>query len=97
MSILRPTEAYFWATYSGAELDLLFFAGGKRFGVEFKFNEAPTVSKSMRSALHDLGLQHFWVIYPGDHSYPVHEKITMLPHTEIPTLPRLVTQLVADG
>ena len=83
---LQPKDVYFWATHSGAELDLLFFSGGKRFGLEFKFNEAPTVSKSMHSALADLDLQHLWVIYPGHHSYPVHEKISMLPLTEIASL-----------
>lgn len=93
LSVLRSPEAYFWATYSGAELDLLFFSEGKRFGMEFKFNEAPRVSKSMHSALNDLNLHHLWVIYPGEQSYPAHEKITMLPKTEIPTLPKLLTKL----
>ena len=93
LSVLNRPEAYFWATHSGAELDLFFFAGGKRFGVEFKFNEAPRVSKSMHSALRDLDLHHLWVVYLGDQSYPAHEKITMLPRTEIPTLPKRLEQL----
>jgi uncharacterized protein len=41
----------------------------------------------MHSALADLDLQHLWVVYPGQHTYPVHEKITMLPLTGIGTLP----------
>jgi predicted AAA+ superfamily ATPase len=87
LSVVRPTEAYFWATHSGAEIDLLFFSGRKRFGVEFKFNEAPKVSRSMHSVLKDLDLQRLWVIYPGENSYPAHEKVTMLPLSEISTLP----------
>jgi predicted AAA+ superfamily ATPase len=87
LSVLRTQEAYFWATQGGAELDLLFFSGGKRFGVECKFNEAPKVTKSMHSALNDLSLDHLWVIYPGTVSYPAHEKITMLPLSEIARLP----------
>lgn len=87
LSVLRTHEAYFWATQGGAELDLLFFSGGKRFGVEFKFNEAPKVTKSMHSALADLSLDHLWVIYPGTMRYPAHEKITMLPLVEIFRLP----------
>lgn len=35
-----------------------FSKGGKRFGVEFKFNEAPRVGKSLRVAMHDLSLSH---------------------------------------
>ncbi len=79
LCVLQSSEAYFWATQSGAELDLLFFSGGQRFGVECKFNEAPKVTKSMHSALADLDLRHLWVIYPGATRYPAHEKITMLP------------------
>lgn len=79
LSLVRPQQAWFWATHAGAKLDLLLFAGGKRYGVECKFNEAPKVSKSMHSALADLDLTHLWVVYPGEHSYPVHEKITVLP------------------
>ena len=89
LGVLRPDQAWFWATYSGAELDLLFFAGGKRYGVEFKFNEAPTVTKSMHMALADLDLRHLWVVYPGKHSYPVHEKITMLPLSDVVNLPEM--------
>ncbi|MBI4792894.1 MAG: DUF4143 domain-containing protein [Deltaproteobacteria bacterium] len=79
LQLTRPAESYFWATHSGAELDLFFIKNGKRIGVEFKFNEAPKISKSMRVALHDLSLSHLWVVYPGRHSYPVAEDITVLP------------------
>ena len=87
VAALNTQEVYFWATQGGAELDLLFFSGGKRFGVEFKFNEAPKVTKSMQSALTDLSLAHLWVVYPGAVRYAVHEKITMLPLAEIAGLP----------
>ncbi len=83
---LRPGGAYFWGTQSGAELDLLFFSGGQRFGMEFKFNEAPKVTKSMHIALSDLDLRHLWVVYPGINAYPVHEKITILPLTKVASL-----------
>lgn len=77
--LVRPAEAYFWASHSGAEVDLFFLHRGRRFGVEAKFNEAPRVTTSMRIALQDLRLEHLWVIYPGQHIYPVHEKITVVP------------------
>ena len=90
LRVLRPSEAYFWATHSGAELDLFFFSGGRRFGMEFKYNDAPRMTRSMHSALRDLDLHHLWVIYPGEHSYPVEEKVSMLPLLEIHTLPERV-------
>ncbi len=86
LTALHHRDAYFWGTQGGAELDLLFFHEGKRFGIECKFNEAPAVSKSMHSALADLSLEHLWVVYPGNVSYPVHEKITILPLSQVGSL-----------
>jgi predicted AAA+ superfamily ATPase len=77
ISILHPDEVYYWASYSGAELDLLFFYHGKRYGIEFKLNEAPEVTRSMHIALEDLGLEHLWIVYPGVHSYPIRDRITV--------------------
>jgi len=81
LQFFRPREAYFWATYSGAELDLFFFHRGRRYGFEIKYNEAPRTRKSMYVAIQDLKLDHLWVIYPGKEKYPVNEKITVLPLT----------------
>ncbi len=79
LQIIHPAEAYFWATHSGAELDLLFFRKGKRYGVEFKFNEAPKITKSMHIAVKDLSLDYLWVVYPGKEEYPVTDKIMVRP------------------
>ena len=51
---------------------------GKRYGVEFKFNEAPKISRSMRIALDDLSLSHLYVVYPGKESYPVADNISVV-------------------
>jgi len=77
--LLRPKEAYFWATHSGAELDLFFVAGGKNYGIEFKFSDAPQMTRSMHSAMTDLDLAHLWIIYPGEHSFPVKERVSVVP------------------
>jgi hypothetical protein len=76
---LRPSEAYFWATHGGAELDLLFVQRGKRYGVEAKFSEAPASTASMRIAIQDLNLEHLWVVHPGRHSYPLGERVSAVP------------------
>ncbi len=72
------SDAYFWATHAGAELDLLLVRGEKRWGFEFKAGEAPTATKSMRVALSDLRLNRLWVIYPGKERYPLDQKIECL-------------------
>jgi len=79
LQTVKPAQAFFWSTYSGAELDLFFLHKGRRYGIEFKFNEAPAVTKSMRTALETLNLDHLWIIYPGQQSYPAHDKISILP------------------
>lgn len=71
--------AYFWGTQRGAELDLFITHAGKRYGFEFKCTDAPRTTKSMRIASEDLGLEHLWVIYPGDLEYPLAPDITALP------------------
>ena len=68
-------NAFFWATHRGAELDLLVQAKGKYWGVEFKYQDAPTMTKSMHIALTDLKLERLWVVYPGVKGYPLHEKV----------------------
>ncbi len=68
-------NAWFWGTHAGAELDLLVSAKGKRWGFEVKYQDAPTITKSMRIALNDLKLEKLWVIYPGKTSYLMDEKI----------------------
>ncbi len=41
---------YFWATHSGAELDLVLLRKEKRWGFEFKYADAPGMTKSMKIA-----------------------------------------------
>ncbi|MBI9086746.1 MAG: ATP-binding protein [Desulfobacterales bacterium] len=76
---LRTRDAYFWATHAGAELDLLVTIKGKRHGFEFKYADAPGRKRSMHVAIADLGLEHLWVVYPGDQTYALDEKITAIP------------------
>jgi predicted AAA+ superfamily ATPase len=86
LQIFRLAQGFFWSTYSGAEIDLFFQHWGSRYGAEFKFNEAPTVTRSMRIALNDLNLEHLWIIYPGQHRYPVDKKISVWPLRQLPEL-----------
>jgi predicted AAA+ superfamily ATPase len=87
LSILRPTGAYYWATYDGAELDLLFSRGGLNYGIEIKYSSAPKVTKSMRIALRDLELAHLWVIHTGARTYPIDDKITVLALLDLDSIP----------
>lgn len=77
-------EAYFWATHSGAELDLMITLRGRRYGFEVKYADAPGISRSMCIALNDLGLAHLWVVYPGKRSYDLDNQITALALADLP-------------
>jgi hypothetical protein len=81
--VFRTRDAYFWATHAGAELDLMVTIAGKRHGFEFKYTDAPGRKRSMHIAIEDLGLEHLWVIYPGDQKYALDSKITAIPLEEI--------------
>jgi predicted AAA+ superfamily ATPase len=75
----KPDEAYFWATHSGAELDLLLLKNGKRIGVECKRMDAPRLTPSMHIAMEDLQLDRLLVIYPGPHPYQLADAIQTVP------------------
>lgn len=82
----RNEELYFWGTHAGAEIDLFWQSGGKNWGAEFKYMDAPRMTKSMKIAIEDLNLEHLWVIYPGQENYKLSENITVLPLSKAPTV-----------
>jgi len=84
-------QAFFWGTHGGAELDLLLLRGGKRYGVEFKCADGPTMTKSLHIALEDLGLERAWIVHPGKETYPVHPKVSAVP------LPAILQELARLG
>lgn len=76
---LKPDEAYFWATQQGAELDLLLFKNGKRYGFEIKRQDAPRSTRSMHIARADLGLKRLVVVYPGAAAYSLGDGMEVMP------------------
>lgn len=90
IQILRPNSVYFWGTHAGAELDLIFQFKGKRYGMEFKFSEAPILTPSMRISSAELALDHLWILHPGNETYPVTKIISALP---LKNLESILTQV----
>ncbi len=84
----RDNEVFFYASHGGVEVDLFWQDQGKKWGAEFKFMDAPKVTRSMHQAIEDLTLDHLWVIYPGDLIYSLTEKITVLPFIQIEKIKR---------
>lgn len=75
----RNEELSFWGTHSGSEVDLLWQEHGKNWAVEVKYSDAPRLTPSMANAMKDLDLAHLWILYPGDRSYPLAERIRAMP------------------
>ena len=65
----RPHECFFWATYSGAEIDLVVIRGRQRIGVEIKRTTAPAMTKSLRVAAGDLRLTRVYLLHAGRHTF----------------------------
>ena len=79
----RPEDLAFWATHTGAEVDLFWQEHGKNWDVEFKYADAPRLSRSMVIATEVLELEHLRIVYPDDRAYPVAAKVSILPWTQI--------------
>ena len=76
-------DFYFWNTHAGAELDLFWQARGQNWGVEFKYEDAPRLTRSMNTAVEDLKLERLWVAYPGKATYRLTEKIQVIPLADV--------------
>jgi uncharacterized protein len=74
----RSEEVFFWATQAGAELDLLVVRGRRRLGFEIKRTAAPRMAPSIRTAFDDLHLDRIDVVYPGEHTFPMAERVRAL-------------------
>ena len=83
LRLAQPDEAYFWATHTGAELDLLLFKHGQRVGVEIKRTDAPALTRSMHVALADLKLDRLLVLYPGERRYRLAPKVEAVPAARV--------------
>ena len=81
--LMGAVQPYFWRTHTGSELDLVWQAGGALWGMEFKYRDAPRMTRSIRAVLRDLPLQHLWIVYPGPSRYQLDETVTVLPLAEL--------------
>jgi len=84
LALADGADAYFWGTHAGAELDLLLIHRGRRYGIEFKYGDAPRMTKSLHVGLTDLELDRAWIVYPGGERYAAHAKVEVLPLAEVP-------------
>lgn len=65
------TQASFYRTATGAEIDLVLdLPGNRRWAVETKRSTAPRLPKGFRVALQDVPVDRAFLVYGGDERYP---------------------------
>ncbi|HEX6899903.1 MAG TPA: ATP-binding protein [Thermoanaerobaculia bacterium] len=79
----REEECFFWATHTGAELDLLIVSGRRRLGFEIKRTTAPRLTRSMAAVIEDLDLDSLHVVHAGEATFSLGKKARALPAQEI--------------
>jgi len=68
----QGTEARFYRTSAGAEIDLvLTLPGGELWAIEIKRSSAPTLEKGFHFACADLRPKRRFVVYPGPERFPL--------------------------
>jgi len=73
------TDASFYRTAAGAEVDLvLTFAGGQRWAVEIKRSLSPALERGFHHAREDLQPDQSWIVYPGQDRYPKSEGVEVI-------------------
>jgi hypothetical protein len=53
--------------------------GDRLLGIECKRSDAPGLTRSIRIALDDLGVERVAVVYPGTKRYPLADKVEAVP------------------
>jgi predicted AAA+ superfamily ATPase len=84
ITLLGERNLYFWATHSGAELDILYTKEKVKVGFEIKYADAPRLTKAMKIAIHNLSLNRLYIIYPGTQTYSLDERIHAISVADIP-------------
>lgn len=83
------TEAWFYRTAAGAEVDLVMdFASGARWVIEIKRGLAPRLSHGFHYAVADLKPTACWVVYSGRERYPLGAGTYAIPLLELMSLLR---------
>lgn len=78
-----PHECFFWAMHAGAELDMLWVRGRRRWGFEFKRTTSPKLTPSLLTAIETLRLQRAFVIHAGEKTFPLHKQVTAVAATRL--------------
>jgi len=92
---LPGSQAFFWRTSRGDEVDLLMDIGKKKVPFEMKLHSSPGAQaiEGLRRCMKDLNLKRGYVVYPGRENYSLGGGITALAAEEILFCPQDIERL----
>ena len=81
----RRTQASFYRSSAGAEIDLVLNMGAKHgvWAIEIKLSEAPSTSKGLHSAMIDIQPDKTFIVYSGNDRYPKTDSIDVIPLSDL--------------
>ncbi len=92
---LPGSQAFFWRTAQGDEVDLLVEGGARRIPFEIKLHSAPRAedARGLLRCMNDLGLRRGYLVYPGREPYSLGHGVTALPAEQLLARPERVARL----
>ncbi len=82
-AIPSDTQAWFYRTAAGAEIDLVLEFGNERWAIEIKHSSAPTTSRGFYEGCRDIQATRKIVIYPGTEAYNAKDNVEVMPVTAL--------------
>ena len=87
----RGTDAFFYRTRAGAEIDLLLhLPNSESWAVQVKRSTTPRVPRGFRIATDDVEATRRFIVHPGTDTYPLTAGVTAI------SLPALMERLIAS-
>jgi hypothetical protein len=91
----RSSQAWFWRTAKGDEVDLLVETGSRLVPFEFKLHSAPGAAEAagLKRCMTDLRLERGYLAYPGREQYSLGNGVTALPAADLLSKPTAILRL----
>jgi predicted AAA+ superfamily ATPase len=89
------SQAFFWRTSQGDEVDLLMDLGKRKVPFEIKLHSAPVAQdgERLRRCMKSLHLKQSYLVHAGRQAYSLGEGVIALPAGDILSRPQDIAQL----
>lgn len=72
------TEAYFYRTAAGAEIDLVLSVNGKLWAIEVKHSTTPKLTRGFHLACQDIEPDHKYIVYGGKDTFKMKNDVVVV-------------------